>query len=397
VKRVAVLGGGPAGAIAAHQLAQAGIETFVLDEKLAWEKPCGGGVTYKAYHQYPFLLHNDTPKRFVTRSLLATPAAGTAELNLTEPLLIYSRYHLNNMLLQRAAAAGAKIEKTRVLDASREDNRWRLRTRDGELDADYCIVATGARNPLRNLGTVLQPNDTMLALGYYVPGTQAHVDIQFYPQFEGYIWVFPRDTHLSVGIGGKGESAQNLRARLESYMREKQIDYSGATFYSHLLPSLATSSWKSNRVAGDGWMAVGDAAGLVDPITGEGLYYAIRSADLATAELIADRCPVAELATAYRRKIWHDFGDDLLFGAHLAHRVFLGNYLFREITTRMVEFMKLSPVFLDIVEDLFSGTQSYASLKRRLLSNFPAIHAQVLLHALSRKWSSSVGMGNASA
>lgn len=397
MKRVAVLGGGPAGAVAAHQLAQAGIETFILDEKLAWEKPCGGGITYKAYQQYPFLIHNDTPKRIVTRSVLATPTVGAAEMTMREPMLIYSRQDLNQMLLNRAAAAGARIERTRVLDATRQDQRWRLRTRDGELDADYCIVATGARNPLRNLGTVLQQNDTMLALGYYVPGTQPHVDVQFYPQFEGYIWVFPRADHMSVGIGGKGESAQSLRARLESYMREKQIDYTGAKFYSHLLPSLSTSSWKSNRVAGDGWMAVGDAAGLVDPITGEGLYYAVRSADLATKSLIEDRHPATALASAYRHEIWQDFGADLEFGAHLARRVFLGNYLFREITTRMVEFMKLSPVFLDIIQDLFSGTQTYASLKRRLLSNFPLIHSQILLHSLGRKWSSGIGMDNASA
>src|ERR1700732_3335789 len=59
VKRVAVLGGGPAGAFAAAQLASAGLDTVVLDEKLAWEKPCGGGLTYKGYHQYPFLMHTD--------------------------------------------------------------------------------------------------------------------------------------------------------------------------------------------------------------------------------------------------------------------------------------------------------------------------------------------------
>ncbi|MBI3683370.1 MAG: NAD(P)/FAD-dependent oxidoreductase, partial [Acidobacteria bacterium] len=281
MKRVAVLGGGPAGSIAAAKLASAGLETIVLDEKLAWEKPCGGAITPKAYRQYPFLLDNNTPKQVVTETVMAAPDAGAVKMTLPEPLLIYSRYELNGMLLRRAEAAGAKIEKTRVTGLERKDSRWRLKTSHGDLEADYCIAATGARNPLREVGTEWKPADTLIALGYFVPGEQRHADIQFLPQLEGYIWVFPRPGHLSAGICGKGDPARKLRERLERYLREKEIDISNARFYSHLLPSLETPSWRTNRLAGDGWMAVGDAGGLVDPITGEGLYYAIRSADLA--------------------------------------------------------------------------------------------------------------------
>ena len=73
MKRVAVLGGGPAGAFAAEQLASAGLSVVVLDEKLAWEKPCGGGLTYKAYQQYPFLIDNDTPKKLIHDTTLSAP------------------------------------------------------------------------------------------------------------------------------------------------------------------------------------------------------------------------------------------------------------------------------------------------------------------------------------
>jgi flavin-dependent dehydrogenase len=75
MKRVAVLGGGPAGAFAAERLASAGLSTVVFDEKLAWEKPCGGGLTFKAYHQYPFLIDNATPKKIITDTCLAAPRA----------------------------------------------------------------------------------------------------------------------------------------------------------------------------------------------------------------------------------------------------------------------------------------------------------------------------------
>ncbi len=143
MKRVAVLGGGPAGAFAAERLASAGLETIVFDEKLAWEKPCGGGLTYKAYNQYPFLIDNDTPKKFITETYLAAPKAGAVKMGLSRPLVIYSRLDLNRMLLQRAEKAGAQLEKTRVLEIERAGRGWMLKTQHGSLDADFCIVATG--------------------------------------------------------------------------------------------------------------------------------------------------------------------------------------------------------------------------------------------------------------
>jgi flavin-dependent dehydrogenase len=369
MKRVAILGGGPAGAFAAEQLASAGLKVMLFDEKLAWEKPCGGGLTFKAYNQYPFLIDNAMPKRLVTETVLGAPKAGAVTLKLGDPLLIYSRFDLNRLLLERAGNAGVQIEKARVNGISRYGCGWQLRTSSGVADADFCIVATGARNPLRNVGTELKPEDTMSALGYYIPGDQERIDIQFLPALEGYIWIFPRCGHLSVGICGKGVPAAMLRKRLEQYMTERGLAWKGATFYSHLLPSLDTSSWKKNRVAGDGWMAVGDAAGLVDPITGEGLYYAIRSADLAARSLLSEVGGAAEKTVEYRRLLRRDFTGDLEFGSRLAKRVFLGSFLFGSVPARMVQFTRRSPRFSAIMQDLFAGRQPYLGLKKRLFRN----------------------------
>ena len=370
MKRVAILGGGPAGAFAAAQLASAGIETFVFDEKLAWEKPCGGGLTYKAYNRYPFLIENNTPKKLITETVLAAPGAGAVNLRLREPLLIYSRYDLNHLLLERAERAGAQHRKGAHSGhgAIRRAAGCCARrpARSTPISASW---PPGARNPLRDVGTHLAPEDTMAALGYYVPGQQEQVDIQFLPNLEGYIWVFPRCGHLSVGICGKGEPAQSLRKRLERYMQEKGLSSKGASFYSHLLPSLETAAWKKNRVSGEGWLAVGDAAGLVDPITGEGLYYAIRSADLAAKALLSEIGNLAEKLQSYRRMLRRDFAADLEFGSRLAKRIFLGRFLFGAVPQRMVEFTRRSPRFSAIMQDLFAGTQPYIGLKRRLLRN----------------------------
>jgi geranylgeranyl reductase family protein len=382
MKRVAVLGGGPAGAFAAERLAEAGLNTVLIDEKLAWEKPCGGGLTYKAYSQYPFLIENDTPKKIVNRTFLSSEKAGTARLDLTKPLVIYSRYELNAMLLKRAERAGAALEKTRVLDIERRGSAWRLKTRAGNLDADFCVVATGARNALRGVGTEWSPTDTAVALGYYIPIDQDHVDIQFFPNFEGYIWVFPRNGHLSAGICGKGEPAHALRARLERYLSDKGLSLKGATFYGHVLPSLEKPAWRANRVAGDGWVAVGDAAGLVDPVTGEGLYYAIRSADLASKAVLAHP---AHAADDYRSLLRREFLLELELASRLAKRLFLGRFLYSDVTARMIQFMQRSDTFCQIVQDLFAGTQNYLDLKARLKANLNGTFREAVMNLYFRK------------
>lgn len=382
MKRVAVLGGGPAGSMAAAGMAAAGLDTILLDEKLAWEKPCGGGITFKAYTRYPFLLENDRPKKFVSDAVLAEPRGGSVQMRLTQPLVIFSRYDLNSMLLQRAEHSGVQIEQDRVTGLERKGSRWSIKTRKGALDADFVVVATGARNSLRNVGTEWSAADTMYALGYWVADERSRIDIQFFPNFEGYIWVFPRCGHLSVGICGKGEPAARMRVRLENYMRENGIPFKDAKFYGHMIPALERPSWRSNRVSGEGWMAVGDAAGLVDPVTGEGLYYAFRSGDLAAQSILNEQLDPAQRPALYRSLIHREFMEDLTLGAGLAKRFFIQRFLFSSVPARMIEFMRRSPRMMEIVQDLFSGTQGYLDLKARLLANLNGTLLEVCMGSM---------------
>src|ERR1700730_13101151 len=181
MKRIAILGGGPAGAFAAAQLSAAGLETVVFDEKLDWEKPCGGGLTYKAHNPYERLIDNSTPKKMIGETVLAAPRAGAVTLRVQNPIVIYSRFDLNRLLLERAERACAHIERAGVTEMLRSSNGWQLKTKSGAMHADYCIVATGARNPLRDVGTQLTQSDAMSALGYYIPGDQERITIWFVP------------------------------------------------------------------------------------------------------------------------------------------------------------------------------------------------------------------------
>ena len=231
----------------------------------------------------------------------------------------------------------------------------------------------------------------MLALGYHVPQcSQDWVDIQFLQYFQGYIWVFPRCGQLSVGICGKNEPAQSLRARLERYMSEKGIPLAGASFYAHPIPSLEAANWRGNRVAGDGWLAAGDAAGLVDPITGEGIYYAMRSGELAAEVVLRDES-TARKATAYRALLESQFMADLAFASAIARRMFLGRFLLGAVPDRMVQFARRSSSFAAIVRQLVSGEQSYSGLKRRLVTNLSKSLKEIAVNAIKKPETMSTG------
>ena len=105
---------------------------------------------------------------------------------------------------------------------------------------------------------------------------------------------------------------------------------------------------------------VGDAAAWVEQLTGEGLFYAMRSGELLGRSL-AEGCP-----EKYPARVKAAFSAELEFAARIVRRFYRGSFLGTAVTTRMVQFLRRSPVFRQLMGDLFSGTQDYTGLKRRL-------------------------------
>jgi flavin-dependent dehydrogenase len=367
-RQIAVIGGGPAGAFAASLLAAGGCAVTLLDEKLAWEKPCGGGLTAKALARYPFLQHNGRPKKIVRQARLRAANGSTVRLLFPEPAIIYSRYELNSLMLERAAQAGCELVRDRVTALERAGGGWSLRGRARRYRADFLVVAAGARASFTQFAARRQPGDLGCAVGYFVAGTQDHLEVHFFKNFQGYFWIFPRTDHLSIGMYGKhtGEPAWRLKQRLDRYMEERGISRAGARFYAHLLPALALESLRSQPRAGDGWAAAGDAAGLVDPITGEGIYYALRSAE----ELAA--CYLEGCPESYPARLRSACGYELEMAARLSPRFYTGTFLGAPIPTRMVQFARHSGIFYRLVLDLFAGWQGYRGLKERAFAGLNA-------------------------
>lgn len=362
MKEIAIVGGGPAGALCGERLASAGFKVTIFDERLAWEKPCGGGLTYKAIEEYPFLLDSPHPKKIIRTAELISSRGHRARFEMNRPIVIYARKVLNGLLLDRAVAAGCSTICARVTSVNTNAKQVRLTAGGEEQVSDFVVLAAGARNQLLADSTALGAQDLEMTLGYFVPTEEDILKVKFLKEFEGYLWSFPRADHLSVGICARMGQAtsQELRRHLDAFVLEEKIPTSGAQLYSHVLPSPQAKTIRGRRIVGRNWAMAGDAAATVDPITGEGLYYALRSGDLLAQALAAG------VPEEYPEKLRAAFSADLEFAANIAKKVFRGKFVGGAITTRMVQLLNYSPAFRDLVRDVFSGSQNYRTLKRRL-------------------------------
>ena len=366
MQTIAIIGGGPAGAVAAARLAggNPGMCVLVFEERPGWEKPCGGGLPYKVLQRYPYLLGATERRNLVHDAEFVATSGERIRLRLSRPVAIYPRSVLNTLLLERARAAGAEVMAERVLGFEKTGSGWELESRDGRYRCDHLVLAAGGRTSLRRrLAPPLAAKDLVLTFGYYLPRADGLLRVQFLENCEGYAWAFPRPDHLSVGIAAKlGEvTMTELKRRLRAFMlRFGYGDSGGAPVFSHVLPALGPQGWKDLKLAGPGWSLAGDAAGLADPITGEGIYFAMRSGDLVADSILAGA------PESYPKRVWREFGRKLAFGSHLVPRFYSGKFLGELCTTRMIQYARRSQAFRKLMEDLIDGSQSYPTLAFRV-------------------------------
>lgn len=362
---IAIVGGGPSGSMCGAELARAGHTVDIFDEHLAWEKPCGGGLTYRATQCFPFLLDNSHPKKLVHSIEIVSAEDYRAKLNLAHPIVIYSRRVLNGLLLDRAVESGCHLHHSRVsnVDTSSASPRYCV---DGAWrTADFLVLAAGARNQMLPETRPLSRDELEMTQGYFVSQTAEEIIIKFLPSFEGYIWSFPRADHISLGICGSmaSHTSAELRTHLDAFTAKEKVSTAGAKFYSHVLPSPQERTLNNRNVIGRNWALVGDAAAWVDPLTGEGLFYAMRSGEL-LGKSLAEGCP-----EKYAARVRASFSAELEFAARIVRRFYCGSFLGTAVTTRMVQFLQRNAVFRQLISDLFCGTQNYTTLKQRVISH----------------------------
>jgi geranylgeranyl reductase family protein len=277
---VAIIGGGPAGSTAAYRLASAGASVLLLDRAtFPRDKPCGGGVTGRALRHLPFSIE-PVVEDVVDRMECGLRYRSHVVRRARAPIAYMTqRRRLDHFLLQKAAEAGAEVREGETVDAR-------------ELDARIVIGADGCNgSSAKQLGLADGvAHGVALEANYpYEARYAGAIVLEIAVVRGGYGWIFAKGDHLNVGVGGNSEEAPKLRGELKRMCEAYGIDPDAARdTRGYRLPMRLSRT----RLARGTTAVIGDAAGLVDPLSGDGMYEAFLSARLVTnaaLEVLAGR------------------------------------------------------------------------------------------------------------
>lgn len=295
--RIGIIGAGPAGCHLAHRLGGLDHQILLFDPRTPYEKPCGGGLGPLIGRRLPDVMTLPFPRHYPSRLVLRASDGGHTEWTFKQPpWAIVSREEFGRALLERALVNGrVRLVHQKVVDLMRSGQGWQVRTGSGEVfSVDYLVGADGVRSVVRRhlLGPIPRQH-LALGLGYWVQGAPDAMVFQTFSDVEGYLWSFPRVDHASVGIGSRlgALPLQEMKQRLDRFLADVCPEASKDRRWAALLPFAADATLWDTPCAGPGWALLGDAAGHAQPISGEGIAYALWSAEL-LAQAFCDGDPL---------------------------------------------------------------------------------------------------------
>jgi geranylgeranyl reductase family protein len=306
---VVVCGAGPAGACAAYETASQGLRTLVVERKtLPRYKTCGGGVPMTIERE----LRDLAPEAFVEATvthLRHTWNFGDAHLAEINPspeepplsLWMVQRSIFDHALTQRAQRAGAEVRDGVTVRAIEPegDARVRVALANGDVvTASVLIGADGANGVVARLAGLRRERLLAIALEAEIPhewGTgyeslQPEIAHLEYAVRQGYAWIFPKAGHLSVGAGmfgqrtaeGRGDTRkEDLTRWITGYLKAAGVPRPAEEIEFHGHPLPIWNGAEPVHAWGGRILLAGDAAGLVNPLFGDGISYACRSGAMA--------------------------------------------------------------------------------------------------------------------
>jgi flavin-dependent dehydrogenase len=279
-------------------------------------------------------------------------------------IIVASRAAFDGALLASAQALGATLVRTRVADVERSGNGFLLRAAEGRTWRAAALVGADGPNSLvrRRLLRPFRRDQLSVATGFFAHGvTSDEIVIEITTDPPGYIWSFPRPDHLAIGMCAQADSgvrSADLADRCRRWIDATGIARGAALQrYSWPIPSLSASGFDELEVAGPGFVLVGDAAGLVDPITREGIVHALHSGAIAADALLS----TGARAQTYRQRVRGELLPELSRAAR-----FKAGFFKPRFTGLLLRALERSEQVRRVMADLVAGEQSYRGLEWRL-------------------------------
>jgi len=362
---VIIVGAGPSGAILSYVLAQNGVNVLLLEkEKLPRYKACGGGVNLRTTSLIPFDI-TEVVENTIYGAMLSHKSSSPVLRTYPEPLTyMVMRDKLDHLLSCQAQAAGAQIiDQCKVTNMEIQKDRVVVQTTMSTYTASIIVGADGANGVVARSSGLARRGQRGMAIDCQLivddrslakwDGT---VSIEFGGVYGGYSWIFPKRDCLSVGIGGPDRYAKHMKSYLLHFIEKQRFSsYKVKRFRGHALPH----GYNDAHLTASRSLLVGDAAGLIDPLTGDGIYYSIKSAVLAAPVIMktleANRTVLAE----YEKAVKTELVPELQAGRILAR-------LAGRFAQAYVKLLVTNDKVWDFFCHTLRGQATYASLKQKL-------------------------------
>lgn len=357
---VIVVGAGPAGSTAARFVAEAGGKVLLLDRaKFPRDKPCGGGVTHRASRLMPTGFH-EVVEQEVYEARFSYRHKPSFSRSSPDPLVYMTqRSRLDLFLANGAERAGATFrDGVRVTGLSQQSDRCEIRSEKERWSSRIVIGADGAN------GVVAQAVGLQPRAGAWVAlegntyesravdrwRTAVGLDLGSLPG--GYGWLFAKGDHVNVGVGGWRRNGPELRQKLEAVCRHYGVRAETlSNLRGHTLPVRRAGC----RVVNGNVLLTGDAAALVDPLSGEGIYSALVSGELA-ATAARQYLETGAPLTKYQSWVEDHLGGELEMSRQLQK-------LFHRTPALYLSILKRSPGTWRKLAAFCRGEESYSSIK----------------------------------